>query len=490
MNTEAEGTGLAARAVALELLGGVLRRGLALDGLLESHSGLNRLSTRDRGFARMLVGTVLRRLGQIDAVLAAYLTNPGQLGELVIDLLRLGVAQLGFLGVSPHAAVDTTVELAGTRSDPRRRGLVNAVLRRFDREGRPLLAAAAVHKDGRPANTPAWLWQSWVEAYGADTAALIATAHLHEAALDLSLKDGSDANLRAWAARLGATVLATGTLRLTRGGTPAPHSTPAREGGRSGDATESADGGPPGPPGPAGPDMCNRAAVDTEGTVSGLSGYDEGAWWIQDAAAALPVRLLGPVAGRLVYDLAAAPGGKTAQLASRGARVVAVDRSEPRVRRLRSNLGRLGLTATTVVADLRHWTPDAPADSVLVDAPCSGTGTIRRHPDIPHLKTPADVAQLARLQSELLCRAATMIRPGGTLVYATCSLQPEEGERQATALLAATPSVRRQEITAEEVPGLAAAITQEGDLRCLPGVHWADQGGIDGFFVARFVRAE
>ncbi|MFN4088086.1 MAG: methyltransferase domain-containing protein, partial [Alphaproteobacteria bacterium] len=218
-----------------------------------------------------------------------------------------------------------------------------------------------------------------------------------------------------------------------------------------------------------------------------LPGFTAGAWWVQDAAAALPARLLGRVAGRRVIDLAAAPGGKTAQLAAAGAAVTAVDRAPARMRRLHENLARLGLIAETVVADAAAWRPDAPADAVLLDAPCTATGTIRRHPDVARVKAPADVARLAAVQDRLLAAAVEMAGPGCVIVYACCSLQPEEGPERIAALLAADARVARDPVRGEEVAGLSELLTADGDLRTLPS-HLADRGGMDGFFAARLRR--
>ncbi len=422
-----------ARAVAAQALGAILRRGRTLDQALGSSSGLNTLSSRDAAFARLLLLTTLRRLGQIDAFLAGLMERPlpARRGA-VQDLLRLGLAQLAFLETAPHAAVASTVALAqGSRLAPYR-GLVNAVLRRASREH-----GAIAGLDAARLNTPDWLWQSWTQAYGAARCRAIAEAHLGEPPLDLSLASDAPGPADALCAALGAQRLTGGTLRL-------------------------------------------RGAGD----VTRLPGYEAGTWWVQDAAAALPARLLGPVAGKQVLEIGAAPGGKTAQLAAAGAHVTALDRSAPRLARLRENLARLALEAEIVEADALDWRPPAPADAVLLDAPCSATGTIRRHPDIPHGRGPADVARLAASQSRLLARAAAMVAPGGLLVYASCSLQPEECERQVDAFLAASPGFARLPVRPDELAGIGEAVTAAGDLRTLP-CHWADEGGMDGFFAAR-----
>ena len=422
-----------ARALAAHALGAILRRGRTLDQALGPASGLDTLSPRDAAFARLLLLTTLRRLGQIDAFLAGLMERPlpARRGAAQ-DLLRLGVAQLAFLETPPHAAVASTVALAqGSRLAPYR-GLVNAVLRRASREH-----GAIAGLDAARLNTPDWLWQSWTQAYGAARCRAIAEAHLSEPSLDLSLVSDAEGPAEDLCATLGAQRLPGGTLRL-------------------------------------------RGAGD----VTRLPGYEAGTWWVQDAAAALPARLLGPVAGKQVLEIGAAPGGKTAQLAAAGAQVTALDRSAPRLARLRENLARLGLAAEIVEADALDWRPPAPVDAVLLDAPCSATGTIRRHPDIPHGRGPADVSRLAVLQGRQLVRAAAMVAPGGLLVYVSCSLQPEECERQVDAFLAASPGFARLPVRPGELAGIGDAVTAAGDLRTLP-CHWADEGGMDGFYAAR-----
>lgn len=420
-----------ARAVALSLLHEVLGRRRPLDDVLEHHAALGALEPRDRGFARLLVATTLRRLGQIDAALAACLDKPlTPRARATENVLRLGAAQILFLGTPSHAAVGETVALA---QGPLRSyaGLVNAVLRRLARD------AAALAEGELRRNTPDWLWQSWAQAYGEPATQAIATAHLAEPPTDLSVK----ADPAAWAARLEAELLPTGSVR-------------------------------------------RRSASG----IADLPGYAEGAWWVQDAAAALPARLLGEVGGRTILDLCAAPGGKTAQLATAGARVMAVDRSASRMARLVENLSRLKLTAETVVADATQWQPPAPAEGVLLDAPCSATGTIRRHPDVAHLKAPEDVTRLQPVQDRLLDAAAAALAPGGTLVYCVCSLQPEEGPQRIAAFLSRHPGMVRQPVAAREVGGLAELISTEGDLRTLP-CHLASAGGMDGFYAARLVQS-
>ncbi|PKU23526.1 RsmB/NOP family class I SAM-dependent RNA methyltransferase [Telmatospirillum siberiense] len=428
MNTAAAIPGDARHAV-LDALGKILRRNLALDEALH----VNGLEERDRGFARLLLATTLRRLGQIDALIAHCLEHPLPVKAVTVqDILRLGTAQLLFLDVAAHAAVDTAVRLAKDAGQTAHVKLVNAVLRRLGREG-PALSAA---QDAARLNTPAWLWESWTAAYGEPSCRAIAIAHLTEAPLDISVSRDPES----WAERLDAAILPTGTLRRPAGG-----------------------------------------------AIAHLPGYDEGDWWVQDAAAALPARLLGDVRGKRIADLCAAPGGKTAQLAAAGAHVTALDRSAKRLERLQANLARLRLAADVETTDATSWRPDTPVDGVLLDAPCSATGTLRRHPDASWLKRPEDVAKLTATQSRLLAAAVEMVAPGGLIVYCTCSLQPEEGIDQVEALLAGGAPLRRRPITPSEVGGLVELITPAGDLRSLP-CHLGEKGGMDGFFAARLER--
>ncbi len=432
------------RLVAWQLLDSVLLKGRPLDLAIVEHPALTRLSGRDRAFVRMLTATTLRRLGQIDDAFARLLDKPlkPDLARLQ-NLMRLAAAQLLFLQTPPHAAVSTALDLAQGQKLGNFKGLLNAVLRRLGREG----AAILDDQDAARLNTPEWLWQSWEAAYGAETAGAIALAGLQEPPLDLTPR-GPD---NAWVETLDASLLPSGSLRLKSG----------------------------------------------SGDVRRLPGYAEGAWWVQDAAAALPARLLQPLEGQRVVDLCAAPGGKTAQLAAAGAKVTAIDLSEARLALVTENLQRLGLSAETLAADARDWRPQAPVDAILLDAPCSATGTLRRHPDIARLKTPEDIAALTKTQDALLRAALEMLKPGGLLVYAVCSLQPEEGPQRVEALLA-EGRVERIPIRSEELLSPAALeddgaqgreqlsewLTPDGDLRTLP-CHLPALGGLDGFYACR-----
>ncbi|MCE9507003.1 MAG: RsmB/NOP family class I SAM-dependent RNA methyltransferase [Alphaproteobacteria bacterium] len=457
--------GIAARLAAYALLNDIFIQRRNFDEALVRCNQFEKLSSRDRAFVRLLVATVLKRARQMDAVLLHFLHEP--LAALkpasLINIFRLGIAQFAFLKTAPHAVVNTTVELAEAAGIAHQKPLVNAIMRRLTREGFP----ETEDRDAGKLNTPEWLWVQWMEDYGVETALQIAAANFDEAPLDITVKG----NPAQWAEKLGASLLATGTLRKTGGG-----------------------------------------------FIPDLPGFVEGEWWIQNAAAALPARLFGDLKGKTVIDLCAAPGGKTAQLAAVGANVIAVDRSPERVKRLKENMERLGFTASphpnllpqgekehlsspsplagegrgegfveTVVADGAVWLPPEPADAVLLDAPCTATGTIRHQPDILHLKEPKDQEKLAALQRRLLLNAVNMLKPGGILIYCTCSMQKAEGEDQVDWILAQGVPLQLSPITPQEIPGIAEILTERGEIRALP-CHWKDLGGIDGFFIARFVR--
>jgi 16S rRNA (cytosine967-C5)-methyltransferase len=431
--------GLGSRRLALQVIEAVMQRQQTLDEALAHALGqpeVAPLEARDRAFARLIVTTVLRRHGQLSDLIGQFLERPlPQDAHRVATLLEIGAAQLLFLDAPPHAVIDTAVTLCGNHKRTFRfRGLVNAVLRRIADRGKEIV----VHQDSVTLNVPDWLLESWRREYGPTIAHEIAEASLAEATLDVSVK--ADESL--WAVKLAGTLLPTGTIRLPQ----------------------------------------------AAGRIDEMQGFEEGAWWVQDFAAALPARLFGPLEGRHIADLCAAPGGKTAQLAAAGAQVVAVDHSEKRLRRLDDNMSRVGLTARTVLADARQWRPDGPLDGILLDAPCSATGTIRRHPDILHHKTFETVRSLVALQKELLHHCVDILPPGATLVFCTCSLQPEEGPGQISALLAHASEIERNPITTTEIGGLEHLITADGDIRTLP-MHTAGSDGtwpgMDGFYIAR-----
>lgn len=414
----------------------MLRGHLALDEALAAEPRLAQLTPRDRAFVRLLVATCLRRLGSLDALVARCLERPLKPQfSIVQDLLRLGAAQLLILGTPPHAAVAETLRLAEKGKQAGFKKLITAVLRRLEREGPDWLAAL----DAPRADTPDWLWESWTRTYGEERARAIAAVHAADPPLDLSLRDPASA--AAWAERLEGRLLPSGTLRL-----------------------------------PAG-----------RGEVARLPGYAEGAWWVQDAAAALPARLLGEVAGKRTLELCAAPGGKTAQLAAAGANLVAVDADAERLQRLVDNLARLELAVPTVAADAMTWQPPRPAEAVLLDAPCSATGTLRRHPDIAYLKRAADLPAIVSVQKRLLANAIACAEPGAPVVYAVCSLQPEEGPEVVEAVLAEGAPAARERLDPAEVGGLAELLDGGGALRTLP-CHLAEAGGMDGFYAVRLRR--
>ena len=458
-----EPPGMSARQLAVGVLVQVLNRGQSLDEALASAFASERgkaLEPRDKGIARLIVTTVLRRSGELGAAIRAHLDKPlpDDAGRLWTILLS-AAAQLLVLETPPHAAINLAVEqVRADRDAARFDGLTNAVLRRVSERG----LGAMPPRDAARLNIPAWLFANWTQAYGIETAHAIAQASLQEAALDLTVKAGPEK----WAETLGGAVLKTGSLR-----------------------------------------------VPASGRIEDLPGYAEGSWWVQDAAAALPAKLFGDIAGKDAADLCAAPGGKTAQLIVAGARVTAVDLRPERIKRLDQNMERLGLTCETVAADAGDWAPGVLFDAVLLDAPCTATGTIRRHPDILHLKRETDAAQLEPVQARLLANASRLVKPGGTLIYCTCSLDLAEGEWHIKDFLIDNPDFSRHPIVAGEAGIEAAWITPDGDLRTLPFHSEAAQsmpgelslvpiglapvagglvpvpGGLDGFYAARLVRS-
>jgi 16S rRNA (cytosine967-C5)-methyltransferase len=419
-------SGLPARQAALELISAALGRRGGLDEAL-TRPVFAGLDPRARVFARALAMVTLRRLGQIDRLLDARLTRPPP--EPVRQILRLATAQLFWMDAPDHAAVSTAVDLAASKRESRPfKGLVNGVLRSLLREGKP--------DDDPAALAPAWLFARWQASYGDSDARAIAAAIADEPATDVTPRDGGDANTLA--TDLEGAVLPGGSIRST-----------------------------------------------LRGDVSAWPGYDEGRWWVQDASSAIPARLLGAGPGETAVDLAAAPGGKTMQLAAAGAQVVALDRSAARLQRLQANLGRVGLTAETVTADAVGWQDERIFDAVLLDAPCTSTGAFRRHPDALWTTRPSDIAGLSAAQGRLFDSAAGRVRPGGRLVYCVCSLEPEEGEAQVEAFLSRRDDFRLDPVAAEEGGAPAASAVAPGWLRILP--HHMP-GGTDGFFAARLVR--
>ena len=427
--------GQPARRAAVEILSQVLRRKRPLDQATAEIFAAARLLTRDAGFARAIVGASLRRFGQLQALIAAFVPKPPLPHKAgpTLEILIAGAAELLFLDVAPHAAVDGANRWA--QADPKAihfKPLINAVLRRVANEG----AGIIPRQDEAALNTPDWLWPRWASNYGESVARAIAAAHLTIPPLDLTLKDTADLLPEL----ADAERLAPGRLR-----------------------------------------------VRNAGRIEELPGFDAGRWWVQDFAASLPASLLGDVAGQRVIDLCAAPGGKTLQLAAAGAQVTSVDLAPDRLALVSGNLARVKLSAELIEADAREWRGAEPAACVLLDAPCLATGTIRRHPDLPWIKSAADLTITETLQSELFDSAAALTAPGGRLVYAVCSLEPEEGPEQVAAFLRRRTDFRREPIAAGEV-FVESFLTPDGDLRTLPS-HWAERGGMDGFYAARLRRS-
>jgi 16S rRNA (cytosine967-C5)-methyltransferase len=429
--------GLPARKLAAAVIDEVLRAKLSLDDTHERLAPAYRLDAADSALARAIAITAFRRLGTIQEAINARLErgSPRNSGPFE-PIMVAAAAQILFLDVPDHAAVDLAIRhFHEDARSSRYVSLGNALLRRLAREREAILAEAV----DPFLDTPEWLAESWMESYGEDVAAAIAKCHRDEPPLDISVKSAPEG----WVEKLDGLLLPTGSIRL-------------RE----------------------------------RGGISGLPGFDEGAWWVQDAAASLPVRLLAPKPGERIADLCAAPGGKTAQLAAMGAAVTAVDRSGPRLRRLRANLERLGLSAEIVTKDATLWDAE-PFDAVLLDAPCSATGTIRRHPDVAWTKSPEDRDKLVALQARLLEAAARLTKPGGRLVYCTCSLEPQEGEAQIEAFLKAHPDFARKPVEAGEIGGLGEAIDRNGDLRTLPHQLRNETprlSGWSGFYATRLIR--
>lgn len=404
-----------------------IERGKTLD---EARDRLGDLNPADRAFARAMVMTALRRRGRIEAALAPHLKNPVPARpHLTRALLHIGAAQILFMDVPPHAAINETVAATGRREQPFR-GLINAVLRRVSEAGQNI--------DTVP-DLPAWLLDGWRAAYGAAQTAEMENILRQTPPLDLQFRN-ADA-LKDWQ-----------SCNPGMGRALSP--------------------------------TCLR--LEETGDVTRLPGFDAGTWWVQDISASLAAPLLRADAQADILDLCAAPGGKTLQLAAGGAHVTALDASKNRLQRLAANLARTGLGAQTLLADLENWEPPRRFSHVLLDAPCSATGTIRRHPDLPLHRRRGDIEKSARLQAGLLARAADATAPGGTLVYCVCSLEPEEGEGVAQAFLESRDDFSLMPIGADEVPEcLSMAVTKAGNLRTTPAML-AASGGCDGFFAARF----
>ncbi len=395
----------------------------------------DKLSVQDRGFVRHLGTTCLRHLGQLDAMIN-HCTQKKLTGKqkTVRNILRLGITQLLYMEVAAHGAVNSAVKMTDKQkntSDRHCKGMVNAILRRIDREREKFSGGFSP-----TLNIPKWLKENWQTRYGKEEFAKIAIAVLGEPPLDFTLKPECEG--ATWAEMLDGVLLPGGSVR-----------------------------------------------VEKAGLVQNLAGYEEGSWWIQDVAASLPVNLLGAGCGDPVLELCAAPGGKTAQLAASGCRVTAVDRSARRLRRLQENMDRLNLVCDVVTSDAADFRPDKEYGFILLDAPCSATGTLRRHPDVSRARGSKDIMALAEIQTHLLDAAVGMMPVGGILIYCVCSLQSEEGPEQIKALLDRNGTVKRKGIDLAELSGFENSRLDGGDVQTLP--HHIS-GGMDGFFISRLVK--
>jgi len=434
--------GFAPRREAVRLLDAILSDKKPFDEIWAqslASGDLKAMIDPDRALTRLIVMTTLRHLRHIDNVLATFLKNPlPKSAHSVQNILRSAIAQLMFLKSPPHAVLNIATSLAANdRPNRPFKGLINGVLRNYTRTDPEKLLG----KNGAPGNTPEWLHNRWKHQFGNNSAKQIARAHQHEPALDITVK--SDAET--WAEKLKGYLLPTGTIRIANAGNPVK-----------------------------------------------LEGFEAGEWWVQDASAALPAKLLGNIADKQVLELCAAPGGKTAQLINAKAKVTAVERSAHRMKRLEENLARLNFKANLVTADAGEYRPPTPPDAILLDAPCSATGTIRRHPDVPYLKTHKNITDLAQIQTRLINHAADILKPGGTLIYCVCSLEHEEGEDQISDFLKRNKQFSLKPVDKSEIPGLEKALLPAGDLRILPHFcsdHGSDLRGIDGFYIARLIKS-
>ncbi len=418
-----------ARLSAIFALVHTLDKNKPMDSAWAADRYFSSMSPSDKAFTQLLVKTVLRHLGQIDAIIDKLLERPlPSKSARVTHILRIGIAQLIWLKTPQHAAVHSAVEITKQIRMEKFSGLVNAVLKRVIAEGDSIIK---LH-DSATLNTPKWLWDSWVKAYGDENTRKITAMHMTEPPLDITVKSDPEN----WAKELNGTLLPTGSVRL-------------------------------------------RDAKN----VTHMKGFGEGGWWVQDMAASIPAILLGDVKGKKVLDLCAAPGGKTAQLAARGAEVSAIEMSKERINVLRTNLSRLKLQAECINIDANLYSPDFTVDAILLDAPCSATGTIRRHPDVAWHKKPEDVARLSEIQHKLLNHALDILKDGGILVYAVCSLQPQEGEQQITRILAERKDVELTPVDLALIGGMNECITKRGEVRTLP-FHLSELGGMDGFYAA------
>lgn len=433
--------GIQARAAAAKILSAVVDRKISLDGMLDNVNGnpaYRALPEADRSLVRAILNAALRHLPRIDATIASLLDSPLPEGARALHhVLVVAIAQILYLDIPDHSAVDLAVEQANT--DPRNRrfaGLVNAVLRRLGREKQAILEWT----EDVPA-MPKWFFTRMEKVYGREAAIGIADAQMSPSAIDVTVKS----NPETWAERLNGVLLPTGSVRLR----------------------------------------------PFDGPVTALPGFEDGEWWVQDAAASLPVQMMGDLSGQRVADLCAAPGGKTAQLILSGAHVTALDQSGSRLKRLAGNLARLKLDADLVEANMLDYQPEVLFDGVLLDAPCSSTGTTRRHPDVLWSKGPEDIEKLAALQERMLRHALNLVKPGGVAVFSNCSLDPKEGEEMVARVLRDREDYAVEAVRTQSWPGLEDAVTAEGAFRTTPAMlppRDGVAGGLDGFYAVMLRR--
>ncbi len=424
------------RELAFLIIKRVLDEGITLEQAIDTFS--NDMAPVDRGFIRNLVATTIRRLGQLDRIIDH--STQKKLGNTQMatrHVLRLGICQLLFANVPSHAAVNTSVNIVErhvTKKLQYLKKMVNAVLRKIDRDRDSLLKKFGNSR----LNIPKWILERWDTRYGPNEVKEIISQILVEAPLDIAIKPDQD--IKYWARQMQASLLPMGGLRLEKAG-----------------------------------------------NIKELPAFQKGIWWVQDIAAQLPVHLLSASKGDEVLDLCAAPGGKALQSAAKGSNVTAVDISLKRLERLKENMKRLSLDVKVIHSDVLTYEPKSRWDYILLDAPCTSTGTIRRHPEILRSPRQAMIEEMSRIQRDMLDKAAELLNPGGTLVYCVCSMESEEGPDQIKALLKRHGTLKRKEIKAKELPGLERAILNTGDVQTLPHYY---KGGMDGFFISRLTKKE
>lgn len=433
--------GLETRLIAAKILAAIIKQKKSLDGLLDKksgHPGFLKLPPLDQNLCRAIILASLRHHIAIEKQLQGYLKNPlPAKADALSFLFHISAAQILYLNIPSHAAIFLAVE--ATKKDPRLRrftALVNAILRQFAKDGEkfPL-------KDSPLTLTPEWFIRLLKLQYDSETIKAIICAQNHQPPLDITVKD----NPSFWAQKLNALIVSGNSLRLK----------------------------------------------EKNLNITELPGFSEGAWWVQNTASAIPAQLMPNIQGKNVADLCAAPGGKTAQLILQGANVTAIEKVETRAQRLKENLDRLQLKAKIHIADLLTYSPKENFDAVLLDAPCSSTGTIRRHSDILWNKDLKDIEQLAQLQYQLLVRAIKFTKPGGTIIFSNCSLAPQEGEELIEKILQTYENIRLSPLSGEEFPKFKDFLTKDGYLRTHPASFSHANplfAGMDGFFAARLIK--